>query len=84
MNEILHTRLTSLWPKILGFSSVTGRDLRRMYAGATMLWTEMSKEHVECRRLGKNTPKFNDLTAKLETSIDTLEQYLVVATLLNG
>ena len=68
----------------MGFSFTMGKDLRRMQSNASVLWTEMSKEHVNCRRAGRNTPKFNDLTAQLTQALDTIDQYLVIATLLEN
>lgn len=57
-------------------------DLKRMWATCMEIRNEMSKEDVNCRRKGKETAKMTELTAKLAESLNTLEQYLMWAKLL--
>jgi hypothetical protein len=81
MQEI-ENRVNELFFKIIACKQEHQRDLKRMWRGCKDLLTEISKEDVTCRRLGKDTPKKLELIEKLNESVNTLEQYLMFATLL--
>ena len=76
--------ITELYFKIIACKQEHQRDLKRMYTNCRRIQTEISKEDVTCRRFGKNTVKKQELTQELQEAVNTLEQYLVFATLLNG
>lgn len=78
----LENRVNELFFKIIACKPQHQRDLRRMWRVSKDIITEISKEDVQCRRLGKDTPKKLELQQKLEESVNTLEQYLMFATLL--
>jgi hypothetical protein len=59
------------------------RDLKRVWKNCSEIYQEMSRESINCRRTGRDTPRMQDLKARLSDGIDTLEQYLVFATLLS-
>ena len=81
MQEI-ENRVNELFFKIIACKQQHQRDLKRMWRACKDLLTEISKEEVTCRRLGKDTPKKLELIEKLNESVNTLEQYLMFATLL--
>jgi hypothetical protein len=81
MQEI-ENRVNELFFKIIACKQEHQRDLKRMWRVCKDIVTEISKEDVTCRRLGKDTPKKLELIEKLNESVNTLEQYLVFATLL--
>lgn len=58
-------------------------DLKKIWKNCSQIWTEMSKEEIECRRLNKSTIRFKELEANLEEGLQLLEQYLTFATLLS-
>ena len=55
-----------------------------MYQNCKNIFTEMSKEDVECRRLKKTTVKYRELEQKLNESIQEFEQWITFATLIYG
>jgi hypothetical protein len=59
-------------------------DLFKMYQNCKNIFTEMSKEDVECRRLKKTTVKYRELEQKLNESIQEFEQWITFATLIYG
>ena len=82
MDEILE-RIDAAEKQISAIKSkVAYRDLRKMLAGIDKIVTEMSKESVECRRLKKNTTKFNELVIQANQLLDSLEQHITFAALL--
>ena len=58
-------------------------DLYKMYHTCQSIWAEMDKEFITCRRVWKLTPKYIDLQTQLEENLNTLEQYIMWAKLLN-
>lgn len=58
------------------------RDLLKMLAHIDSIMNEISKEAVQCRRLHKNTPKFEELQQKVHNLLDNLEQHITFACLL--
>jgi hypothetical protein len=53
-----------------------------MFKNCQKLATDASKELVECRRVQRETAKFVTIKQQLAESLNTLEQYVVFATLL--
>lgn len=60
------------------------RDLRKMVGTIDVAITAADMESVECRRLHKNTPRYNDLVAKVNDLLTNLEQHITFAHLLGG
>jgi predicted nucleic acid-binding Zn-ribbon protein len=60
------------------------RDLRKMVATIDIAITAADMESVECRRLHRNTPKYNDLIKKVNELLTNLEQHITFAHLLGG
>ena len=58
-------------------------DLKKIWKNCSEIWKEMSQEDVTCRRVGKKTPHYLELEARLLDGLDLLEQYLTFATLLS-
>lgn len=81
MQEI-ENRVNELYFKVIACKPEHQRDLKRMWRVCKDIITEISREDVTCRRLGKDTPKKLELIQKLEESVNTLDQYLMFATLL--
>ena len=63
-------------------SKVAYRDLRKMLAGVDKVITQMSQESVECRRLKRTTPKYQDLLTEATQLLDNLEQHITFASLI--
>ena len=82
MDEIL-TRVSNAESQIsLVKNKVAYRDLRKMLGSIDKLITEISKESVECRRIKKNTPRYNDLIASADILLTNLEQHITFAALI--
>jgi hypothetical protein len=60
------------------------RDLRKMVGTIDVAITAADMESVECRRLHRNTPKYNDLIKKANDLLTNLEQHITFAHLLGG
>ena len=58
-------------------------DLKKIWKNCHDIQREISKEEINCRKLGKNTVQYKELNDKLLETLATLEQYIVLATLLN-
>jgi hypothetical protein len=59
------------------------RDLKKIWKNCSEAWADMSREEVNCRRLGKKTPHYSELETQVFEGLDLLEQYLTFATLLS-
>ena len=57
-------------------------DLFKMYKNCKKIYTDLSKEAVECRRLKRKTVKYTELEQKLNESIQEFEQWISFAALL--
>lgn len=73
--------------RLLGVVSATKdirarSDLFKMYHNCKDIYTEMNKESVECRRLKRNTLRYQELEEKLNESIKEFEQWITYAALL--
>lgn len=82
-HTILRKQLDTLWTQILGIHPANRRDLTRMWRNSDEVWIEMDKELINCRRLKHLTIKYQELSSKLEELLNSLEQYVVFAKLLN-
>lgn len=57
-------------------------DLFKMYKNCKKIYTDLSKEDVECRRTRRKTVKYLELEQKLNESIQEFEQWITFASLL--
>ncbi len=57
-------------------------DLRRMWRHTRELWTFMDLEMVNCRKVNKLTPKYQELQRDCWESLTNLESYISWAHLL--
>lgn len=78
----INYRLDQLYFDIIITPAEQRLDLKRMWRTCMDIRDEISKEDVNCRRLGKDSLKKQELMLKLEDSFNTLEQYLTWAKLL--
>jgi hypothetical protein len=60
------------------------RDLIKMVTTIDIAITSADMESVECRRLHKNTPKYNDLVKTANDLLTNLEQHITFAHLLGS
>jgi uncharacterized membrane protein YqiK len=58
-------------------------ELMRLNANAHRLHSQIGQEMINCRRTQRASIKYKELVASLETVIETMEQYLIMATLLS-
>jgi hypothetical protein len=82
MDEILN-RVNVVEKQISAVKNkVAYRDLRKMLDGVDRVVTEISKESVECRRMKRDTLKYNELKEKANSLLDNLEQHVTFANLI--
>ena len=60
------------------------RDLMKMITTIDIALTSADMESVECRRLHRNTPKYNDLIKTANDLLTNLEQHITFAHLLGS
>ena len=60
------------------------RDLRKMVGAVDVAITAADMESVECRRLHRNTSRYNELVVKVNDLLTNLEQHITFAHLLGG
>lgn len=83
MND-LRQRLTQIELKILCIKNRQARrDLTLMLKSASSAVTKIDQELVECRRLQRQTAKYQDLVNEADQVLKFVEHHLVFATLLN-
>ena len=63
-------------------SQVAKRDLVKMVRAIDGKITAVDQEKVECRRLHKATPKYQELRQQVYELIDNLEKHIVFAALI--
>jgi hypothetical protein len=63
-------------------NKVARRDLLQMIRNAQSTMTRMDQESVNCRRLHKLTPHYQDLADQADQTLNYLEQHLTFAALL--
>ena len=54
-------------------------QLQRMMANMRLMYEDLDRESVECRRLGKETTRYSEHYAKLSNGLDLLEQLIMTA-----
>jgi|688.fasta_scaffold769188_2 hypothetical protein len=54
-------------------------ELQRMMANIRLMYEDLDRESVECRRLGKETAKYSEHYTKLSDGLDLLEQLVMTA-----
>ena len=59
------------------------RDLLMMLRSTEAAYTKLDKESVECRRLKKETAKYQELLKNFEELLAHLEKHITFASLLN-
>jgi len=64
-------------------SKLARRDLLIMLRATEAAYTKLDKERVECRRLKKETVKYQDLLRNFEELLAHLEKHITFASLLN-
>lgn len=60
------------------------RELTMMLRSANAALTRVDQELVECRRLHKQTVKYQELITEADKVLNFIEQHLTFAALLNG
>ena len=79
----LSQRLTQIYQQINASQSPRIRmDMRKMHRAAEKMLAYCSKELIVCRRQGRLTYKYQQLTVQTEDTINQLEQYMTLAMLL--
>ena len=64
-------------------SKIARRDLLMMLRATEAAYTKMDQESVECRRLKKETVKYQELVKNFEEVLEHLEKHITFASLLN-
>ena len=59
------------------------RDLYIMLRSTEAAYTRLDKESVECRRLKKETARYQELLKNFEELLEHLEKHITFASLLN-
>ena len=54
-------------------------ELYRMHWNIRLMYEDLDRESVECRRLGKETVKYSEHYTKLSESLELLEQFVMTA-----
>lgn len=83
MDDELYQRLETAHQKIRLLGWEQRESMNIMYKHAQDLWSLLNVELIQCRRTGKITPKYQEIETKLDQQLNTIEQYLVIATLLS-
>lgn len=63
-------------------SKVAKRDLIKMIRAVDMAMTAVDQELVECRRMHKETSKYQELLQQANERIDNLEKHITFAALI--
>jgi hypothetical protein len=83
MDEILE-RLSIAEKQLNGVKNkVALRDLQKMIRNIDSVVKEISRESVECRRLKKDTVRYNDLKTSAVILLDNLDHHIIFAMLLS-
>lgn len=79
----LYERLDRAVPQISALNSkVAKRDLVKMVRTIDNKMTEIDRELVECRRIHKETPRYQELRQQALDLVDNLEKHITFAALL--
>jgi hypothetical protein len=83
--DTLYQRLDQIEQQIgLVKNKQARRDLLKMVRAIDAAVVAVDMESVECRRLRKNTPKYNDLVKTADDLLTNLEQHITFAHLLGS
>ena len=63
-------------------SKLVRRDLLLMLRATEAAYTKLDKESVECRRLRKETPRYQELLKNFEELLAHLEKHITFANLI--
>ncbi len=78
-----HKRIDAAYTQISAVKSkVVRRDLLLMLRATEAAYTKMDKESVECRRLKKETPRYQESLKNFEELLTHLEKHITFAQLL--
>ena len=76
-------RLDELLVSLQKMTDIRARsDMWKLYNNTRIIWTELDKEMVLCRRRGTVTLKYTELEAQYAESINVFEQWTTMATLI--
>ena len=79
-----HKRIDTAYTQISAVENkVARRDLLVMLRATEAAYTKLDKESVECRRLRKETPRYQELLQNFEELLAHLEKHITFASLLN-
>jgi hypothetical protein len=79
-----HKRIDNAYTQISSVKNkVARRDLMVMLRATETAYTQMDKESVECRRLRKETLRYQELLKNFEELLAHLEKHITFASLLN-
>jgi hypothetical protein len=56
--------------------------LWKFYNNTRLIWVELDKEMIQCRRRGKLTQKYTELEVRYAENIKNFEQWITMATLI--
>jgi len=77
-------RIDNAYAQIANVKSKTARrDLLTMLKSTEAAYTKLDQESVECRRLKKETVKYQELLRNFEEVLAHLEKHITFASLLN-
>lgn len=82
-HKLLKNRVDQTYFRIIEIHPTKRGDLMRMWKHSLELWHNLDKEMVACRRRQKPTAHFLSINDELDESLNTVEQYLVWASLSN-
>lgn len=82
MPEELRQQANQIWIQISGIKSPKIRqDLEKMHRNLEILLSELSQESVNCRRLHRDTPKYQELYIQIKDRMTQIEQYITLGLL---
>jgi hypothetical protein len=78
-----HDRLDACLMVVQNTTDIRAKStIWKFYNNCRIVWTELDKEMVNCRRQQRITLKYEELEAKLLESIHTFEQWAMMAALM--
>lgn len=81
-DKSLKHRLDAIFFQIVNLPPNMREDMRRMWRPSRALWDELDREMVECRRLHKQTVRYQEVEQDLQNRVELMEQHITFATLL--
>jgi len=80
--EAVIQRHEEAFKKIAGLAPQFKREMMKLDENAYKVRAEISKEAISCRIHNRKSIRYHELVAKLEETVNTMEHYLTLATLL--